>query len=383
MRRAAILLACLLALAPLGAGARAARPVPAATITRVLTIPSVGLARVHLRPVNLLAPGARVTEGLRPITLGAKTYEGTVAGDPASIVRLTIGRDWTSGVIRTRGAWYSVDPDSWAEPSRTLVQRVLPSELAGIAMHGDTVASQAEEPVPQAGIGVGNCIVFDCNRLSTVIALDGDVAFRNLAPSTCADRLLSVFNSVKAIFDDNPTKIDLAASHINCHTAADFGGSGTHPLTFLENMRDYWNDRVDIDRSSVVLLSGYVFPEGSPIGLAYEPGVCTRIVAPVVTGTVPQSCSLGYALMQAVAKSNSNYTASAFLKAKLFAHELGHNFDAAHDTGPECKGADVSPRTGPIMCPVLQEAGPQSFSSASASAIRGHAERTIGSATGS
>lgn len=375
--RARIFIVALLFALPL-----ALRAHGSATAVFHVTLPGQGPATLLVEPVNLYAPGIRVTQmGADGVAVPSEerlpdTFRGSVQGDPTSLVRLTSRDGWIAGVVRSEGLWYSIQPDDWTTPSSSVVRVIDVPNLPAPSVHNDT-ATPVGVPL---GVGVGNCTIVACDRLSTRIVLDGDVFFRNLGTSTCAARQTSVFNAVEAIYDDSPMKIDLTVAQVNCRTSASLGNTSTRISAYLSNLRDSWNFDIVSDRSSVVLASGIDFPSGDPIGLAYLPGVCARVIAPVVTGTVPQTCPDGYAVYQAVAEPGTTYTATEFMKAKLFAHELGHNFNAEHDTGSQCK--TTSPYNGPIMCPFLQVSGPNTFSPVSAAAIRDHAEESIGSITG-
>jgi hypothetical protein len=290
---------------------------------------------------------------------------------------LTVAGGWVAGVIYARGHWLSVEPDNWARPRRMHVRQ---AELGSMTAPLDQDALRTDSPFPPVGAGIMNCTLFPCDRLRAVLVLDADVFFRNIAPATCQSRQIAVFNAMIQIYNEPATRIDLSASRVNCRTAPDLGPSGTHIQNYLEALRGAWAADTT-DRSAVQLSAGYSFPAADPVGYAYVGGICTRVTpGTIVAVTIPQQCSYGYSVFQAVARPGTTYTASVFLKTKLGAHELGHNFNAEHDAASLCRSSP--PLTGPIMCALLQDAGPNAFSAASAAVIRKHAENTLGSLTG-
>ncbi|MGH2831130.1 MAG: M12 family metallo-peptidase, partial [Actinomycetota bacterium] len=348
---------------------------------------ATGPFRVRLRRTEVLAKGATFTQTdaagrSRPVRRERfVTLEGRVEGDPEGSARLTVAAGWVAGVVHAKGRWYSVEPDDWANPRRVVVRPAGIEAGAGPwAALLERDAAAVDEQIPQVGAGLLNCSLAPCDRLRALIVLDADAFFRRISPSTCQARQVAVFNGMIGIYKRAETRIDLSSPRVNCRTAADLGPPGTSIAVYLERLRAAWNDE-PVDRSAVQLSAGYSFPAGDPAGYAYLGGICARMT-PSTAGPVhlSQRCSNGYSVYQAVRRPGTSYSASVYLRTKLAAHELGHNFNADHDPGSLCRSRQ--PLTGPIMCALLQDRGPNRFSAPSAETIRRHAEQNLGSITG-
>lgn len=351
----------------------------------VVTLPGLGRVALRLRPNPLARPGAATTiTDARGVARAAKpewflTLAGRVDGDEESVVRLTVTRGWVSGFVASRARVVEIAPDDWARPTRTVVRDPSAEPVESLPPARDLVVeapavaarTMSHGPLEVNVLGVGNC-ARGCGELTALVLLDGDVFFRNIDPGTCVARQNAILNDVDGIYAMAATRIRLRVSQTNCRTSADLGPSGTDAGTYLDALRDAWRS-TGSDRSLVFLSVGYSFPcspTSCTIGIAYRSGVCARF-EPDPPLPLAQRCSDGYSLGQMTGSIST-----AFLRAKLAAHEIGHNFSATHGNASGCSSS--SSGTGTIMCPTIQYSGPNTFSAANATEIRSHAESTIG-----
>ena len=336
--------------------ARTGEPVTAA-------LGSLGERAIRVWPNAVVAPGARATlrdatGSLHEVPLPAvDTLAGRVLGDDASVVRLTIADGIVAGTIATGVGAVSIHDGEVADAR---------ADVSSIPVHD--IASSPEKDHGSLALsyfGTANCRV-PCGTLAAHVILDADDTFRALGPDTCFARQIETLNDVDGIYALAETDIDLVVTQLNCWTSNELLGDASTPAEeYLDNVRLAWDGQGQ-DRSTILHAVGFDMP-GSTVGIAWLPGVCAR--AEPLNRVSPNRCAYGQAVYQAV--PTGGYTASLFLRAKLAAHEIGHNFNAEHETAG-CTGA------GSIMCASLQTAGPNTFSPASASVIRQHAETTIG-----
>lgn len=348
----------------LGSAGALTKAVERAAPLRV-SVPGLGTLALVLRDNPIVAPGARTTVtdpagrflDVRRST--SRTLAGSVTGDPSSIVRLTIAEGGIGGFIATEGRRMWINPHP-KDSSRTIARPDTPGAIA----FGDDAIEPAAGPDNHGGqvnvLGLGSCTVRTCSTLTAHVILDGDLAYKNLA-ADCFGRQLTVLNAVDGIFSAAATKIRLSVVQQNCRSSADLGSPSTPSATLLDNLRRAWTG-TGASRSLVYLFTGNDLPDSA--GVAYTPGVCGRIDPAVAQ--VAQRCSFGYSLGQMVGG-----VGTFDRQVKVTAHEIGHNFNAAHDNNG-CAGA------GQLMCSSIQPSGPQTFSSFSAGQIRSHAEETIG-----
>ncbi|HEX9696798.1 MAG TPA: M12 family metallo-peptidase [Actinomycetota bacterium] len=332
-----------------------------------VSVPGLGVVSLILRDNPLRAPGARATltgaDGIARDVLvpQARTLAGVVAGDPSSVVRLTLTSSGIGGFVATAGRRVWIEPDP-IDPRRSIAH----PDTAGEVEYGDDAIEVPHgAAVSHSGqvnaLGVGSCSIESCGVLTAHVILDGDVHYRNLA-ADCFGRQMTVLNAVDGIYAASTTRIRLFVTQQNCRTTSDLGSTSTNAVTLLGNLRTAWTTE-GANRSLVYLFSGYDLP-GPAVGVGYTPGVCERIDPDVAI--VPQRCSYGYSLGQMVGTMGT-----LDRQAKVTAHEIGHNFNAAHDDAG-CNGS------GRLMCSAIQGTGPLEFSAFSANQIRSHAENTIG-----
>jgi hypothetical protein len=168
------------------------------------------------------------------------------------------------------------------------------------------------------------------------IALESDYEFYLLHGAGTNSTMEGILNVVDGIYMGE-LALTVRIVYENVWTVDDPYTNVTTANTLLSEFQGYWQtNRTGVARDLAHLFTNKEL--GNIAGISYV-GVTCRI---------PSS---SYGL-------SHEYT----LLSKITAHEIGHNFNAAHD-GSGCSGS------GFLMCPALQPTGPYTFSTASKTAI--------------
>lgn len=290
------------------------------------------------------------------------TFQGRLADDPRSIVRLTVDEGLFTGYVLTEHDWVFIDPvNRYADtaPSADVVvyrEGDIRPEAQGSCgsghlrtMAGKLVSGLDLEPLAGAAASL--------RKLE--VATDGDGEFtQRYGASGASSRIESILNAVDGIYRSQLNLFIQITFKLLWSSPSIDPYVSTVDLTMLENeFRVYWQNNFSwVNRDTAHLFTGKNIissQNGSPnaAGIAYVAVVCN----------VP---GFAYGL--------SEDQASSGLLTKLTAHEIGHNLSARHDNQtPVCSGVNCN-GSGPIMCSFLQASGPNSFSNCSVNSVSNH-----------
>lgn len=314
------------------------------------------LYRLELELNDLRAEGYRQTlmteEGPREVAPGpVNTFRGVVLDEEDSVVRLTSTAGLFTGYIRTGERWVFIDPlrefVPGAPADRAVVYReqdVRPeaSGLCGVSsrLH---VANDVGQGTPGFTTKGHNTL----RRLQVATDADGQY-YRDYGNPGTFNRIEGILNDVDGIYRRD----------LNLFVSITYQQAWTNPSTdpytsfnadtTLFQFRDWWNaNRGGTTRDAAHLFSGKDF-NGGTIGIAW-------------VGVICNNPGLSYGVSQDLGSSS--------MRAKLTAHEIGHNLSARHDDQIGCASCGGF---GPIMCSAIQSNGPESFSSCSENSIDSH-----------
>lgn len=283
----------------------------------------------------------------------AETYQGRLAADPESVVSLTVTGQFLTAAIRIGGEELFVDP------LRDFVAGA-PKRLAVVYRAADVRPDAAGECGTHSGIlrlratSIGD-LFGDSARLKPLahgtlrrldVATDADGEYFQLYgnPGTF-NRIAAIINSADSVYrNDVNLTLNISFQQAWVNPANDPYVSTDSFVILEDEFQAWWNaNRGSVDRDAAHLFSGKNF-DLSIVGLAYLNAVCANP-------------SFSYGINQDLS--------SSFLRAQLFAHELGHNLSAVHDNQtPSCPGVSCN-GFGPIMCSFLQSSGSSTFSTCS------------------
>jgi hypothetical protein len=304
---------------------------------------------------NLRAPGYKrirltrsgsVEERLAPVA----TFKGHVAGDPESVVRLLIQKDLLLGLIRTGDEWIFIDPLRKYDKSAARNEIVLfddddvRPEAAALCGAGELIhrAHDLTGSGPSSN-GIDNvtdeALISPPVRRRFDIAVEADYEFYLVYGSSTSSTMEGIINVVDGIYKGE-LALTLRISDLFVWTVDDPYTDVTTSTNLLNEFRAYWN--------------------------ANRTGV-TRDVAHLFTNKDTANVA-GQAFLNVVCNSPSSsygFSHEYSLLSKITAHEIGHNFNAPHDS-TNCSGS------GFLMCPALQPNGPYTFSNPSKTAITSH-----------
>ena len=297
---------------------------------------------LELEPNEILAPGFRAVmttgTGMIEETLTeVHTYRGRITGQPDSDVRLLIHRDLISGYLRTGTEWVFLDPLSkylpGAQPGQVIAYRDADVRPEARGMCGAEGLEKQAERLLKGGV---RGAALPVTRIIEV-ATDADFEFFQANGANSNAVIQGVINQVDGIYLSE-LNMTLRITFQNVYATADDPYTATDASTLLGEFTNYWNaNRGNVPRDVAHLFSGRSLG-GTTVGLAW-------------VGTVCNFPTYAYGISVPIASY-----------AKLVAHEMGHNFNAAHDDPSICTGA------GPIMCAFVQN-GPNQFSQVSEDTI--------------
>jgi len=150
------------------------------------------------------------------------------------------------------------------------------------------------------------------------LAVDTDFEFytsRGSNNNTVISDIENVINQVNVIYERD-IELLFEIVHIEIRSSSNDPYTSSNAQTFLNQLSNHWRFQMgSIHRDLVQLFSGKNL-DGSTIGIAWRPGVCTT--------------TSSYSLIQ-------NPGLSQTARVAVSAHEFGHNFNAPHCSGGGCR----------------------------------------------
>jgi len=242
-----------------------------------------------------------------------RTYRGMVAGEPGSMVAASISDDGMHARV-----FMADGSELWIEPVADLVgsvanphavyrnEDVIPP-MAGCDTNGGmTQDTSMAAAVAEAGAacGTGLCVA--------ELACDTDVEYYNHWGSVAAveDRINSVINAMNLQYE-REVGIRHEITMIIVRTAEPDPYTSTRSDGLLNEFRNEWlANEGGVQRDTAQLFTGKAI-DGNVIGIAWVSALCG---------------SYGYSMVES--DFNGNFASTTDLSA----HELGHNWSAAHCT---------------------------------------------------
>lgn len=282
---------------------------------------------LDLQPFDVRKPGfqlwTRAGDGLAEAPPPpAATWRGAVVGEAGSAVAATVVDGGIKAYVRRGGGdvWV-VQPLRDLLPAAPATSHVVFRGVDTLPQPGHCGVAQPPVAVP-AGGGAGD-IAYACD-----LALEADYPlFQTNGSSLTATQndVLGVINAVDLIYR-NDVQIDLGVTQLVVDTAPDPFTSSV-ATTLLTEFRQRWTTTyAALQRDVAHLMTGRNVGQasGGTIGLAYVGAVC--------------DFNFGYGLSQ------TRWTTNFGLRVAVTAHEIGHNFNAAHCDGQTgcaimCSGA--------------------------------------------
>ena len=247
------------------------------------------------------------------------TYKGNVEGVWGSDARFTINDDKIEGMIFMPSDSYFIEPaakySTAASSSDYIVYRAsdLRSDIVRTCADplGEQVTLNANKFMSSATTGVSAAAFSPLKQVEIATEADFDYVQAHSNPNQANQDILSVMNGVDAIYKRD---IGLTFKIVFQHawdTAADPYNTSGDPIGMINEFKNYWNATFgNTARDVTHLWTGRNM--GGPNGLAF-------------TGVVCADPASAYGM-------SDNETITPFT-VTIPAHEIGHNFGAAHCDG--------------------------------------------------
>jgi len=286
--------------------------VPLGPTTHVLDLEPSSVRSPHYQVLVQTVTGDYVYAKPGPV----RTYRGGVRGMAGSLVAASLEEDGLHArVVLADGEEFFVEPISRRVPGAALgshavyrSEDIIPTTarceahaaLQGAGASNDTSGAEAFAGAPACGSGV--CVA--------ELAADADYEYFVRWGSTAAveERINAVINAVNVQYERDAS-IRHTISTIIIRTTEPDPYTSTDAVTLLTEFRAQWlYHHGNVQRDMAQLFTGKDM-NGGTIGVAWVSAVCT---------------SSGFSVVQSDFNSNFGCTTD------LSAHELGHNWSAAH-----------------------------------------------------
>lgn len=287
----------------------------------------------------------------------ARTYRGSVVGEPEMEVSASLLDNGLSAIIRADDVSWTIEPMNALAPGSNDPRYAVykSTDIAetgrgcGVGIDGFGIPEFAANG-GASGSGDkdgGEGGVAGATPSWIAIAFDADYEFYQRSgssvPNTVADIEL-VMNSVDSVFYTYMNMM-FEISVIVVRSSSSDPYTGTTMNDRLCQFRAKWNTSPEssITRSLAQLFTGYSFSSGSSLGVAWLGSACSQSF--VVCGS---SGNAAYSIVDS--KFDFPFSTPLYLRTALSAHEIAHNWEAIHcdDQGdPNCH----------IMCSALGACG--------------------------
>ncbi len=277
--------------------------------------------------------------------LDIKTYKGTIMDlENASSIRLTIHEDWVSGFVKTGDETFRIA--QMKDNSNNYLQKymIYKDTDTEITMYSDgDLLIDPQSSLSSFDFGKYSIPsffepVYAVPSLNTKIILDCDKEFDELDTTHWTVRQMATLSDISAPFDDLDIGFELMGQSCDL---TNFYLVGDNSNDLINDLKNRWNTIQD-QRHLVHLFTGKVLTDVNRLGLAWPS-------FPAIDDPLNE----GYSLVQHAPDSIPPYTASDADKQRLMAHEIGHNFGAAHSEQGLCEDQPGDPCSvfyNTIMC---------------------------------
>ena len=274
--------------------------------------------------LELWDSGLRSRDNLVTLASGAK-YEGTppiplkgfVKNDLGSSARITINKDFISGYIKTKTGVINLEPAWYYDDSvsKDLVVSYFNSDIkelenpgtCGVHSHSKKLKEKAKNQVHRPTKQIGDCFEVEIALAADYMMVDDFGSVNAVDNEICG-----ILNDVQGNYDDefaDAIEYDLSDIYISDCDTCDPWSSSTNSSTLLNSFTN-WAPGGFSGHDVATLWTTRNF-NGSTIGVAWLGSVCTNLRY--------NTCE--------------HFTGNNNLLRVLQAHELGHNWDASHDSG--------------------------------------------------
>lgn len=272
---------------------------------------------------NIIDPNYIVTEAtenglVRKSGTRALPMQGYVAGQPNSRVSLTFNQDFIYGFISLGATTYFVEPLYHFEEVNVKdqfviysINDIIPGESKECGY--DQYLKEKDKNRKRVKANDGNRMPGQCLRVEIALAADFLMHQAYGNSTGVQNHNIGVLNNVQTNYDDefaDELQFALMEQWVSTCATCDPWTSSTDSGDLLDDFTGWGVSGFSVSHDVASLWSNRNF-DGGTIGLAWVGAVCT---------------SVRYNVLE-------DFSSNAQLKRVLQAHEIGHNFDASHNSG--------------------------------------------------
>lgn len=283
---------------------------------------------------EIIDPSYYVTEAtenglVRKNGTTALPMNGYVVGQPKSRVSLTFDKEFIYGFISLGSSTYFIEPlYHYVKGMQTdefviySTKDIIPGEEKKCGY--DQYLKEKEKVKSNVKSNANNRMPGQCIRVEIALAADFLMVQSYGNASAVQNHNIGVLNNVQTNYDDefaDELQFLLTEQWISSCTSCDPWTASTDPYNLLDDFTTWAVGGFSASHDVASLWSKRNF-DGGTIGLAWVGAVCT---------------SVRYNVLE-------DFSVSADFKRVLQAHEIGHNFDASHNSGimaPSVSGSTV------------------------------------------